>query len=128
MIAGFAALLMCQLIGEIVVRSLGLPLPGPVLGLGLLVAFLAIRTALTGRDESPSDPTPIGRAADGLLSVLSLLFVPAGVGLFQHLGLLKTNGLALAATLIVSTAVALAVTAAVFVGVKRLLKLDDPRP
>ena len=128
MIAGFAALLMCQLIGEIVVRSLGLPLPGPVLGLCLLVAFLAVRTALTGRDESPSDPTPIGRAADGLLSVLSLLFVPAGVGLFQHLGLLKTNGIALAVTLIVSTAVTLAVTAAVFVGVKRLLKLDEPRP
>lgn len=128
MIAGFAVLLLCQLVGEIVVRSLGLPLPGPVLGLGLLFVVLALRSRLTCRDESPSDPSPIGRAADGLLSILSLLFVPAGVGIVQHLGLLGANGLAVAVTLLVSTAVTLAVTALVFVGVKRLLKLDEPRP
>lgn len=128
MIAGFAVLLLCQLVGEIVVRSLGLPLPGPVLGLGLLFVALALRSRLTGRDESPSDPSPVGRAADGLLSILSLLFVPAGVGIVQHLGRLEENGFALAVTLLVSTAVTLAVTALVFVGVKRLLKLDEPRP
>lgn len=128
MIAGFAVLLLCQLVGEIVVRALGAPLPGPVLGLGLLFMVLALRSRLTGNDESPSAPSPVGRAADGVLSILSLLFVPAGVGIVQHLGRLEENGLALAATLVVSTAVTLAVTALVFVGVKRLLKLDEPRP
>ena len=35
--------MVCQLAGEIVVRALGLPWPGPVLGLVLLFVILLIR-------------------------------------------------------------------------------------
>ena len=36
MLAALATLLVCQLAGEVIVRALSLPLPGPVLGMALL--------------------------------------------------------------------------------------------
>ena len=50
-------------------------------------------------------------AADGLLSHLSLLFIPAGVGVVMHLKAIREEGLAIAVALAVSTLVGLAVTA-----------------
>ncbi|GLR97023.1 tetrahydromethanopterin S-methyltransferase subunit G [Bradyrhizobium liaoningense] len=43
MLASLGLILLCQLIGEAVVRGLGLPLPGPVLGLLLLLVLLLAR-------------------------------------------------------------------------------------
>ena len=43
MIHGFALLLVCQLIGEIAVQALSLPLPGPLVGMLLLLAGLLMR-------------------------------------------------------------------------------------
>ena len=63
----------------------------------------------------------VGRAATGLLGSLSLLFVPAGVGVVQYVGLLKEDGLALAASLAVSTVATLLATVGVFLLVKRRL-------
>ena len=40
MIAAITGLLFCQLLGEVLVRALLLPLPGPVAGLGLLFGYL----------------------------------------------------------------------------------------
>ena len=57
-------------------------------------------------------------AAGFLLSHLSLLFVPVGVGVMTHLALLSTHGLQLVAVIVVSTWVGMAVTA----GVLRLWK------
>ena len=42
MMPALAALLACQLAGEITTRALGLPLPGPVLGMLLLIALLLV--------------------------------------------------------------------------------------
>jgi holin-like protein len=61
----------------------------------------------------------LGQAARGLLAVLPLLFVPAGVGVLQYLGLLREQGLALAAALVISTVVTLVATVGVFLLVKR---------
>jgi putative effector of murein hydrolase LrgA (UPF0299 family) len=113
MLPGLFVLLACQLVGETIVRALGLPIPGPVLGIILLVAVLALRQRVTGHD-SASDTTNIGQAADGLLRYLGLLFVPAGVGIVQSFGLVTANGPALIGALVLSTLLTLIVTVAVF--------------
>lgn len=97
----------CQLVGETIVRGVGLLLPGPVIGMAILFAFLVIRRWVK-TEEIPGD---LARVADALLANLSLLFVPAGVGIMVHLGLLKTDLLPLGTALIVSTVLTIAVTA-----------------
>lgn len=118
MLAAITALLLCQLIGEAVARLADLPVPGPVLGLVLLLAILALRRAVPGTLES---------TAGGLLKHFSLLFVPAGVGVLQHLPRIEAEWLAIAAALLVSSVFTIVVTAAVMRGMIRLMKLDDPR-
>ena len=73
-------------------------------------------------DTSTIDGTSLGKVANGLLAVLGILFVPAGVGVIQNLGLLGEYGAALAAALVVSTLLTLTVTVWVFVGVSRLIE------
>ena len=101
MLHALLALLLCQLAGELAARSLQLPVPGPVLGMLLLVAVLVLRRGPGGELE---------RTAEGLLSHLGLLFVPAGVGLMTHADRLGAEGVSLAVTLVVSTAAAVLVT------------------
>ena len=76
MIPALCVLLSLQLIGEVVTRGLGLPLPGPVLGLLLLVAGCALR---------PSLAQMLRPVTSTILGNLSLFFVPAGVGVVAHL-------------------------------------------
>ena len=87
MVAALAIVLLFQLVGEVVSRALGLPLPGPVLGMIAMVVALAL---------SPRLGALIKPTAQGLLQHLSLLFVPAGVGVVAHLPTLASHGLALA--------------------------------
>ncbi len=100
---GLTVLLLCQSAGEVLVRLLHLPLPGPVIGLLLLVALL----------QWPPVRTPVDAAASGLLSHLSLLFVPVGVGVVAHLGLVSQYGVRMLLALVLSTWIGLAVTALV---------------
>jgi len=126
MIWALSLFLTCQLAGEATVVAFGLSLPGPVLGMGYLLAGLQIfRRAPDALDET----------ADGLLKHLSLLFVPASVGLIQHGARLSNEWGAIATALIVSTIAAIAVGALTFVLVARLvsapaegddLKTDGP--
>ncbi|MCX7663231.1 MAG: CidA/LrgA family protein [Tepidimonas fonticaldi] len=102
MLPALTALLTLQLAGEVLVRMLGLPIPGPVLGMALLLALLMARPAW--RDAL--QPT-----TQGLLQHLSLLFVPAGVGVVQHLQRLGDEAVAIAVALAASTWIGLAVTA-----------------
>jgi putative effector of murein hydrolase LrgA (UPF0299 family) len=125
MIQSFAILLACQLVGEIIVHATGAPLPGPVVGLLLLLGILiglGIRRHVSQAAGALMDS--VGRVSDGLLAMLGVLFVPAGVGVIQHLGLIRTEGLALAATLVVSLIVTLVVTAGAFVATTHLLGQD----
>jgi holin-like protein len=117
MLPALTALLVCQLIGETVVRLLELPLPGPVLGLVLMLAVLALRRGVPGN---------LDVTANGLLRHLSLLFVPAGVGVLQHLARIEAEWLAIAAALLVSSVSTIVVTAVVMRGMIRLMKLDGP--
>lgn len=110
MVAAFAGIFICQLLGEFVVRAFALPLPGPVLGMFLLFAALIVRG---GKGARPV-PAQLGAAADGLLGHLSLLFVPASVGLMRYFDLLAANALTLILALAISTALAMAATAVTF--------------
>jgi holin-like protein len=101
MTGALAALLLCQLAGEVAARALGLPVPGPVLGLVLLFA------ALLPRGEAPED---LSRTADGLLGNLGLLFVPAGVGVVLHLPLLARDWAPLSLAVAAGTLAAVAAT------------------
>lgn len=120
MLYAFTALLACQLVGEAFVRALALAAPGPVVGMALLAALMLGKAPL---------PRGLNETADGLLKNLSLLFVPAGVGVVQHLDRLGGEGARLLAVVILSTALTLAVTALVFAGVARALgnPADDER-
>lgn len=95
-------ILVCQLVGELIVTATKLPVPGPVLGMALLFAGLAIRGSV---------PSDLSKVAEALLGNLSLLFVPAGVGVMLHLGLMSRDLLPISVALIVSTLLAIAVTA-----------------
>lgn len=135
MLKPITVLLVCQLLGETAARGLALPVPGPVIGLLLLFAVLLARDRLVARrgggitlpalDAAPA--APLGRAADALLGVLGLLFVPAGVGVVDHLGLFAAHGIGLAAVLVLSMLATLLATVFVFLAVARLLghKVDD---
>lgn len=101
MLSSITVLLVCQLVGEVLARFAGLPVPGPVVGMVVLFAALAVRGGV---------PDKLEALAGGLLRHLSLLFVPAGVGVTVHLGLIADEWLPIAASLVVSTAVTVAVT------------------
>lgn len=97
-----ALLLAFQLIGEAATFALALPVPGPVLGMTLLLAVLALRRDLLARLR-PTTST--------LLTHLSLLFVPAGVGVMVHGARLAAEGVAIVVAMVASTVLALAATA-----------------
>ena len=98
---GLALLLLFQAAGEGLVHTLHLPLPGPVLGLALLLPALGIARVRA----------PVAACAELLLANMSLLFVPVGVGMITHLHLLADYGLQLLAVIVVSTWAGLAATA-----------------
>jgi len=104
MLAALTALLIFQLIGEVISIALGLPVPGPVIGMVLLFLALTIKGSV---------PKDLQTTAQGLLSHLSLLFVPAGVGVLLHAHLIAEEWPAITAALIGSTFLTIAITALV---------------
>jgi putative effector of murein hydrolase LrgA (UPF0299 family) len=121
MIASLSLILLCQLAGEVVARGLGLPMPGPVLGLLLLLLLLLARDRLKVLARGPLQGDGVEGASRGLLAHLSLLFVPAGVGVMQKLDLLAAHGIAIAVILALSVVVTLLATVATFLAVSRLM-------
>lgn len=116
MILHLTTLLVFQLSGEIIARVLGLPLPGPVIGMALLFATLI---------AIPRLATAITPTTRVLLAHLSLLFVPAGVGVVGHLDRFGSDGAAIAIAIVGSTALAIIAGALSFVGIKRLVGAAD---
>lgn len=112
MLNTITTLLVFQLAGEVLTQAFGLPVPGPVLGMLLLFLALVSRLPLAAR---------LRATAQDLLRHLSLLFVPAGVGVMLHLRRISDEWLAIAAALVVSTVLTIAVTALATVWLARLL-------
>jgi holin-like protein len=106
---GFAWLLLLQSAGEVLSHGLHLPLPGPVIGLLLLLS--ALNFAIVRE--------PVAACAEFLLAHLSLLFVPVGVGVMTHLGLISQHGVRMLLVIVLSTWIGLAVTALVLRALSR---------
>jgi holin-like protein len=113
MIQGLVQLFIFQALGELL-SKFALPfIPGPVLGLVLLLAFLCVRGHV---------PQHIDLVGSGILQHLGLLFIPASVGVVLYLPLLQANAWAISTTLVVSVVATVAVTA----GLLKVLANKDP--
>jgi holin-like protein len=121
MIRALAVLLVCQLAGEVLTHALGLPVPGPAIGLALLAVGALIRARVARTGAPAVERTDLGVTASVLLGSLGLLFVPAGVGIVQQSSLIGCYALAIFAALLVSTVLTLLVTVYVFIFVKRVV-------
>ena len=108
MIPGLLVLLVCQLVGEFLVTALGVPVPGPVVGMVILFVLLRVRR--------PGPRSAVVKTADGLLAHLQLLFVPAGAGVVAYLPLLAGAWLPILGGLVLAWLAALATTAGAGVG------------
>jgi len=116
MLFSFAILLVFQCLGEGLVFALGLPVPGPVAGMLLLFGALAVSPRLLDQVE---------QTGTELLRHLSLLFVPAGVGIFVSAASLSGHWLAIIVSVVVSTILTIVVTAAVTKAVIKLQGQSD---
>jgi holin-like protein len=104
MISGLVQLFLWQGLGELLSKFFLPGIPGPVLGLLLLLAFLCLK----GRVD-----TDLAMVADAFRQHLGLLFVPASVGVLLFLPELQTHALAVGTALLVSVILTIAVTAIV---------------
>lgn len=125
MIASLSLILLCQLAGEAFVRWLGLPMPGPVVGLILLLLLLLARDRYAALAHGPLHGGGVENASFGLLANLSLLFVPAGVGVIQKLDLIVDHGVAFLGVLVISVLITLFVTVVTFVAAGRLMMRNE---
>lgn len=128
MIASLCLILLCQLAGEAFVRGLGLPMPGPVIGLMILLLLLLARDRFPVVARGPLQGDGVESVSRGLLANLSLLFVPAGVGVIQKLDLIVDHGIAFLGVLVISVLITLLVTVATFLVASRLLSRQEKKP
>jgi holin-like protein len=110
MIHTFATLLVFQTLGEAIAHGLSLPIPGPVIGMVLLLCYLLLRKG-TAEELAP--------IANGLLRHMSILYVPAGVGVLVYAHRIAAEWLPIAVALVASTVLALVVTALVIRGLQK---------
>lgn len=116
MIGAIALLLVCQLAGEVIHRLTGLPLPGSVIGMVLLLGWLAF---------VPKERLTLTQVTGWLTAHLSIMFVPAAVGVMEEGAILSRHGLGIVVAVGVSTLLTLAVTALVFRAVAGRAEPDD---
>jgi len=114
MLLSLGLILLCQVIGEAIARVADLPIPGPIVGLLLCVLLLVLRDRMGRMVPTELHDGTFERTGAGILSHLSLLFIPAGVGVIQRLDVLAGNAVPILAAVFVSTALSLAVMAWVF--------------
>ncbi len=112
---GLTLLLIYQLSGEVIIRGFKLPIPGPVLGMALLFISLVLYKRI---------PEALDITSNALLSHLSLLFIPAGVGLMLYFDAIAKEWLPIIVTLIFSTLISMAVIA---LSMQFLMKVFKPK-
>ena len=117
MIVGITILLVFQLIGEVAAYFLGGFVPGPVIGMAMIAVVLTLTGGVKTLQPAHQQTLETSRS---ILTNLGILFVPAGVGIIQHLDLIRDRGFALLAIVLLSTVITLTVTVWVFILVKRL--------
>lgn len=117
MIGAIAQLFVCLLAGEIIHRLTGAPLPGSVIGLGVLLAWLALV-----RRERPT----LGLVTGWLTAHLSIMLLPPAIGIIDQGVVLSRYGIGILIATVVSTLLTLVVAAWVFVWVARRTEPDAP--
>jgi putative effector of murein hydrolase LrgA (UPF0299 family) len=120
MIQGIGLLLGFQLAGEVGTRLLHVQVPGPIIGLLLMFAWLQGRTFTDLKTPEAIEATELAQVATPLLRNLAILFVPSGVGVLQYFGLFTRHGPAVLVVLVASTFMAMAATALAFVAAQSL--------
>ena len=110
MISGLVQILLFQGLGELITHFLLPLIPGPVIGLILLLGFLALRRSVNAS---------LDEVASTFSQHFGLLFVPAAVGVVMFWPHLKTHAIAVAAALVVSVVLTIAVTALVLKALSR---------
>lgn len=95
-------LILFSLLGQALVGWSGLPLPGGVIGLGLVLALLASRLLRASN---------LQRGASLLLGEMLLFFVPAVMSLLDHREFIGLLGLKLLLVIVLGTALVMAGTA-----------------
>lgn len=96
---GLLLVVLFDVVGELLARHARVPLPGPVIGMVLLVLAMALAPRLADLCEA---------GASLLLRHMTLLFVPAAVSALASLALLRVEGGRIVLVLVVSTSLALA--------------------
>jgi len=100
------------------------PIPGPIIGLMLLLLLLLLRDRFAVLARGPlqdGEGGGVESTSRGLLANLSLLFVPAGVGVVQKLDLIVDHGIAFLGVLAISVLITLLVTVGTFIVASRLM-------
>jgi holin-like protein len=111
-----------QLAGEFVQKFFELSIPGPVIGLILLLSVLLLKNKY---NRSPSTfERELVSSCESLLNYLPLLFIPVGVGVVMHLTLLEENLISVITIIILGTLLTLGITGFIM---ERLLKEDDQK-
>lgn len=106
MVRPFLVLLICQLAGSAIASVARVSIPGPVIGMALLLAVLLSVPRLYNQIQS---------LAHVLIRHMAILFIPAGVGVMVIQQEIEEHSAVCAAVIIVSTWVTALVTAGVFV-------------
>ena len=115
-------ILLYQLIGEFFQKFFGLSIPGPVIGLVLLLLTLLL---IQKRERAVPIKEDLYNSAEILLNYLPLLFIPVGVGVVMHLSLLEDNLASVVLVIILGTLLTLALTGYVMEKILRKKTLDD---
>lgn len=116
MVRGLAILLLMQFLGELISRALRIPIPGNVIGMGLLLAALWLGWIKVQW---------IQEAAELLLAHLALFFVPAGVGVMVYFDLIAAEWLPIVTAMVLSTFIVMAVTGRTAMLLDRKRETDD---
>jgi len=110
-------ILVCQLIGEIIVKLTNFPVPGPVIGMVILFCGLLLRRKM---------PPELETVSGFLHRYLPMLFVPAGVGVITSTDVIIRSWLPLSGAIVLGTAVTIAVTGVVMQFLNRRQIKDQP--
>jgi holin-like protein len=106
-------ILVLQLVGEALQKYFNLSIPGPVIGLILMLLTLMMTNSKKLNMLTPLR-TNIINTSETLLSYLSLLFVPIGVGVVMHLQLLEMQLLRILVVILIGTMSTMIFTSLVF--------------
>ena len=122
MLNSIFTILLFQLIGEFIQKFTEISIPGPVIGLILLLGVLLIRAKYF--KEYPSIENSLISFSERFLNYLPLLFIPVGVGVVMHLSLLEENLISVISIIVLGTLLTLALTGFIM---EKFLKNDNQK-